>query len=352
MSKYKTIRFPKAPVSFLVDKKAAVITAILAFVALASVIVSAGIGEMNIPPWEVVKVLTGNGSDMYTLVIQTFRLPRIIAALLVGSSLAVSGAILQGIVRNPLASPDYIGITGGASVAAIGFLTVFLNPINNVLTVSIHWQPVAAFIGAMTVALIIYGLSWKRGVLPIRLVLIGIGFNEATRAVTTMLMLFGPLVLATQSKIWITGSVYGTSWEHVKTLLPWTCGFILLAFIMARNLNVQELGDEVAAGVGSAVQRQRFFLMLISAALAAGAVAFAGGLSFVGLIAPHIARKLVGSAFGALLPASALMGGLLVLLADLLGRTAFSPLDVPAGVFTSAIGAPYFIYLLYKSRNQ
>src|SRR5690606_23057848 len=127
---------------------------------------------------------------------------------------------------------------------------------------------------------------------------------------------------------------------------------LIICFILSRNINIQELGEELATGVGSAVQKQRFILLLVCTALTGNAVAFAGGIGFVGLMAPHIARRLVGSSFGALLPTSALIGGLLVMLADLIGRVAFAPLEIPAGVFTASIGAPYFIYLLYKSRNS
>jgi len=134
-------------------------------------------------------------------------------------------------------------------------------------------------------------------------------------------------------------------------LVPWTITFLLIAFFAARTINIQELGDEVATGLGGKVQKQRFLLLMISTALIGSSVAFAGGIGFVGLMAPHMARRLVGSSFGALLPASALIGGILVMTADLIGRTMFSPMEVPAGVFTAGIGAPYFIYLLFKTRN-
>lgn len=250
-----------------------------------------------------------------------------------------------------MASPDIIGITGGAGVAVVTFLAFLLDPNDNSLKVSIHWLPLAAFIGAALVAFLIYILSWKNGVTPIRLVLVGVGLDVVTRAIMEVMMIFGPLILATQSKIWITGSINGSNWDNVWTLLPWVAFIIPFTFIIARNLNIQELGDDIAKGVGSAVQWQRFTLLLVGTALAGGAVAFAGGIGFVGLMGPHIARQLVGSSYGALLPVSALVGGLIVLVADLVARTAFLPLDIPAGVFTSVIGAPYFIYLLYRSRN-
>lgn len=351
MSKYKSFRVFKGRASFLVDKKGAAIIVILLAAAIALFIVSTGLGEMKISPVSVVQVLFGGGSEMDRLVVQSFRLPRIIVALLVGMGLAVAGGILQGMIRNPLASPDILGITGGAAVAVVGFLAIFSDE-NNALTVSIKWMPVAAFIGAGIIALLVYFLAWKNGVSPIRLVLIGIGISALMQAFTTLMMIMGPIYRASQANIWITGTVHGSTWNNVITLAPWVMILLAIAFVLARNVNIQELGDEVATSVGGNVQRQRFILLMISTALIGSSVAFAGGIGFVGLMAPHMARRLVGSAFGALLPVSALIGGILVMAADLIGRTLFSPLEVPAGVFTASIGAPYFIYLLYKTRNS
>ena len=306
---------------------------------------------MNISPLSVVQVFFGGGTEMEQLVVTSFRLPRIIVALMVGISLAVAGGILQGMIRNPLASPDILGITGGAAVAVVGFLAFFSDE-NNALTVSIQWMPLAAFAGAGIIAILVYFLAWKNGVSPIRLILIGIGTSALMQALTTLMMILGPIYRASQANIWITGTVHGSTWANVSILVPWTIFFVTVALIMARKMNVQELGDEIATGVGGHVQRQRFSLLMISTALIGSSVAFAGGIGFVGLMAPHMARRLVGSSFGALLPVSALIGGILVMVADLIGRTLFSPLEVPAGVFTAGIGAPYFIYLLFKTRNS
>jgi iron complex transport system permease protein len=348
MKKYTSLRFGKS-ISFLVDKKAIIISLILLAVSVAVFLVSAGRGEMYISPLEVAKTLFGNGSDMNEIVIYTFRLPRIFVALFAGMSLAVAGAILQGMIRNPLASPDVLGITGGAAAAVVTFLTLFSDE-NHSLTISIHWLPFAAFLGATVTALLVYVLSWKNGIAPLRLVLIGVGISALMQACTTLLMITGPIYRASQSNVWITGSVYGASWKHVTLLAPWALVLLTISFLSARKMNIQELGDELAIGAGVSLQKQRFFLLLLSTALTGGAVAFAGGIGFVGLMAPHMARRLVGSSFGALLPASALLGAILVMAADLAGRTLFAPMEIPAGVFTAAVGAPYFIYLLYKNR--
>ncbi|TQR21669.1 FecCD family ABC transporter permease [Psychrobacillus vulpis] len=350
MSQYKNFRMLKGKVSFLLDKKATIVLIALVIIAAAIFVLSTGIGDMKLSPLTVLQVFFGGGTEMETLVVQSFRLPRIIVALTVGMALAVAGGILQGMIRNPLASPDILGLTGGASVAVVSFLA-FFSDTNNSLTVSIKWLPLAAFAGAGIIAMIVYFLAWKNGVSPIRIVLIGIGISALMQALTTLMMILGPIYRASQANIWITGTVYGSNWTNVAILVPWTVIFIVIALFMVKNINILELGDDIATGVGGRIQRHRFLLLLISTALVGGSVAFAGGIGFVGLMAPHMARRLVGSSFGALLPVSAFIGGILVMLADLIGRTLFSPLEIPAGVFTAGIGAPYFIYLLFKTRN-
>lgn len=349
MGKYIILR--KQKLSFLLDKQALRVITVLFVVLVLAALVSTGMGQMAIHPLNVLKALFGYGSEMEQLVITSFRLPRIVLAILAGAALAVSGAILQGIIRNPLASPDIIGIAGGASVAVVTFFALFSDRSNS-LTVSIHWLPLAAFIGAFFIGFLVYVLAWKEGVSPLRLVLIGIGLAAAMKALTTLMMILGPIYRATEANIWITGSVHAANWREVLTLLPWVLVMGMIALFRTRHLNVQELGDEVGRGLGSAIQKERLILLILSTSLAGGAVAFAGGIGFVGLMAPHMARRLVGSAYGVLIPASALIGALIVLLADLAARTLFAPLEVPAGVFTAAIGAPYFIYLLFRQRHR
>ncbi|WP_110113803.1 iron ABC transporter permease [Bacillus sp. CGMCC 1.16541] len=348
MNKHKSVRVGK--LSFLLNVPATVVLSILSILLIGLFLLSAGMGELFIGPLKIIQIIFGQGAEFEQLIVKSFRLPRIIIAILAGVCLAVAGAILQGLVRNPLASPDLIGLTGGASVAVVLFLTLFSDE-NHSLTVSIHWLPLSAFIGASVVALLLYVLAWKDGVSPITLVLIGIGLTALTKSLTTLFMIIGPIYQASQANIWITGSVYGSNWKNVYTLFPVTCLLVVISFMMVRHVNIQELGEDMAKNVGSHVQKNRLSLLLMSTALTGSAVAFAGGISFVGLLAPHIARRLVGSSFGALLPVSALIGAILVLVADLIGRTMFLPIEIPAGVFTAAIGAPYFIYLLYKQRN-
>ncbi|MFD7522519.1 FecCD family ABC transporter permease [Paenibacillus chitinolyticus] len=350
MSRYKHIRLKWPSISFVLDKRALLVTAILAVLLCLLMLVSTGTGEIKISPLQVLRTLLGMGTPQDALVIHTFRLPRVLVAVMVGAALAMAGAILQGVSRNPLASPDIIGITDGAGVFVVAFIVMTTGTSSTFLSQA-QWLPLAAFVGASLTALVIMALAWKNGLPPVRLVLIGIGIAASLSAVNTMLILLAPPVLTTQAVTWKVGSVYGSNWSHVGALALWLAVLIPILAYMARSLNVQALGDSVATSVGSRVNRQRVVLILLSTALAGSAVAFGGGITFVGLIAPHMARRLVGSAYGALLPASGLFGALVVLVSDYIGRTAFPPHDYPAGIFTACVGAPYFIYLLYKSRN-
>lgn len=347
MSKYKPLRTAGSHFSVLIEKRVVWISFILFILCLAVMIISTGVGSQYISPLNVIKVLFGGGEPMYEIIVMKLRLPRIVIAVLVGSALAVAGAVLQSMIRNPLASPDVAGITEGASLGAVLFIFLFGG------TVSIHWMPLTSIIGAFLVTGLLYILAWKKGVDPLRLVLIGIGISAAIKSVSYMLIISGPLQLAQRSLTFMTGSIYGTAWDKdVMTLLPWVAILMPLTWLQARNINIQTLGDDVASSAGAHVQKQRLILLALSVALAGAAVAIGGAIGFIGLMAPHMARKLVGSSFGSVLPVSALLGAVILLLADLVARTAFLPNDIPAGVLTAAIGAPFFMYLLYRNRNR
>lgn len=345
MIRHRIFRSKTERISFLIENKVLIILPALILISILLLILGVSVGSTMIQPLTIVENLIGIGDGEYSFIIKTLRLPRTILALMAGSSLAVSGLILQGLIRNPLASPDIIGITGGAKVTAVLFLTYFS-------AVSIKWIPIVAIIGAGISFLIIYILAWKKGVSPIRLVLIGIGIEAGMGALVTMMIVLSPTYSTSEAYIWLTGSVYGTNWNDVLAMLPWVIIFIPISISFSRKINVQELGDDLSVSFGLNVQLNRFILIIVSVALAGSAVAFAGGIGFIGLIAPHIARKLVGRSFGSLVPVSALIGGLIVMLADVVARTMFLPLDLPAGVFVSGMGAPFFIYLLYRNRNM
>ncbi len=351
MKRIQTLRTKKDRFSLLFDPKAVFIFGGLTLGLILLFILSSSLGELFVNPIDVVKVFFGQGDQSDRLVVNMFRMPRILTALFVGVGLAVSGAILQGMIRNPLASPDIIGLTGGAGVGVVSFLALFSND-DNALTVSISWMPLASFLGAILVGVLVYLFAYKNGVSPMRLVLIGIGISALTQALITMLMILGPIFRASQANIWLTGSVYGSNWNEVKIIIPVVVFLVLLSMIVARRINAQELGEETASGIGVHLERDRILFLILSTGLTGISVAFAGGIGFVGLMAPHIARRLVGSSYGALIPVSAVMGAILVMGADLIGRTLFLPVEVPAGVFTAAIGAPYFIYLLYTSKRS
>lgn len=351
MKQLKTVRLLQNKISFLLDVKASKKLTFISIMTLAVFFFSASFGDSFINPFTVIQTLFGKGSEFDQLIIVDFRMPRIFLAAFAGMALAVAGAILQGIIKNPLASPDIIGISAGGGAAVVGFLAMFSDS-NHSLTVSIEWLPLAGFIGATIVGLIVYVFAWKDGVTPTRLVLIGIGVSAFMQAITTMLMIIGPIYQASEANKWITGSVKSADWNQVQIVVPLILVLLLLTFLITRQLNVQELGDDTAASLGQSVQKARLLLIILSSSLVASAIAFAGAIGFVGLMAPHIARRIVGPSFGVLIPTSAAIGALLVMVADIIGRTAFSPLEVPAGVFTAAIGAPYFIYLLFRNPRK
>lgn len=345
-----TLRTTRFPFSYRFDRRVPLVAlAILAFTALV-LVVSVSYGEYDISPVEVVQTIFGTLDKEhpdyrnFNLVVHTFRLPRILTAFLVGAALAVSGTIMQGITRNPLADPYLLGVSGGAGLAAVSLIVWLKN-------VPLTWLPLAAFGGALLTAFVIYILAWKQGSsAPVRLILIGIAVGAVISAITSMMLLFGEINDVQQAYVWLTGSVYGRNWEHVRSLAGWLLVFLPITFLMARSLNILNLGDEIARSLGMRVEWQRGLLLVVSVALAAVAVAVAGTISFVGLVAPHITRRLVGPSHEGLLPVSALMGGALLVLADLIGRWIISPAELPVGIVIALIGAPYFMFLLYRYR--
>lgn len=337
-----SIRPRQWPVSFRVDRRVPLVLTALIGVALLSLIFNVSQGEYPVPPLEVVKTVLGLPANPdYTFVINTLRLPRALVALLVGMGLAIAGTILQGLTRNPLAAPEIIGINSGASLVAVAFIVLFPS-------IPIAWLPVAAFVGGLGAAIAIYLLAWNQGSSPVRLILVGIGLTAFTSSLTSLMITFGEINAVSQALIWLTGSVYGRSWEHLWPLLPWLVVFIPLSLVLARDLDTLNLGDNLAQGLGSRVEWTRSLLLLCTVALAGASVATAGAIGFVGLMAPHLARQLVGPSHAGLLPIAALTGACIVELADLVGRLLFAPIELPCGVITAVIGAPYFLWLLYR----
>ncbi|ELS00490.1 ABC-type Fe3+-siderophore transport system, permease component [Xenococcus sp. PCC 7305] len=340
------IRPAGLPISFKSDLRVPKVLLVLIAITLMAMVISVGYGEYYIAPLDVVKTLLGlpTANEDYGFIINTLRLPRTIVAFLVGVGLAIAGTITQGITRNRLAAPDIIGINAGAALAAVTLIVLFPN-------ISVSLIPLVAFAGALTVAIIIYLLAWQEGSSPVKLILVGIGVSLIANALSNLMITFGDINTVSQALVWLAGSVYGRSWSQVWALIPWIVVFGLVALILSRELNTLNLGDEVAQVLGSRVEWQRGFLLLTSVALAGASVATAGAVGFVGLMAPHLGRQLVGASHEGLLPVAAVMGGMLVVIADLLGRVLFAPLELPCGIITAAVGAPYFVYLLVKNRQ-
>lgn len=338
------------PESMVKKKKRALLIAAVAFILMVVMfIVSLNTGFIKISPVEVVQTIFGQGTDQQALVLFQFRLPRMIIAVLVGMGLAVSGTVLQGIVRNPLADPGIIGINAGAGMAVM----VFISFLSTDMGGSVYILPLAAFLGAALTAVVIYSLSYKRGegVSPIRLILVGVAVAAGISALMIVLTLkLDPRTyqfLAT----WLAGSIWGSSWSHVYALVPWLLVLFPFVYMKSSVLNVLNLGDSTSISLGLNLERERRILLAAAVALAASSVSVSGGIGFVGLIAPHITRQLVGSNHRYVIPISALIGGLLVLLADTIGRVVLQPSEIPAGIIVAIIGAPYFLYLLAKLKD-
>jgi iron complex transport system permease protein len=340
------VRLPGLPISFRVDKRVPPVLTLTLLATLALMVINIGVGEYPIPPLDVIRTVfhlpTANGD--FDFIVNTLRLPRMLVAALAGMALGVSGAILQGLTRNPLASPGILGINAGAGLVAVTLIVVVEQVPAGVI-------PLAAFAGAFVVALLIYVLAWRGSDSPLRLILVGIGLGAVTGALTTLMITFGEINNVQRAMIWLTGSVYGRSWDEFWAFVPWVAIFTPLAFVLARDLNVFNLGEDVAVGLGSPVVRRRALLLLAATALAASTVATAGAIGFVGLISPHLARRLVGPDHTGMLPTSAVLGAFVVVAADLVGRTLFAPVELPCGLVTAAIGAPFFIYLLWRQRK-
>ncbi|ELJ9308948.1 iron chelate uptake ABC transporter family permease subunit [Staphylococcus pseudintermedius] len=299
-------------------------------------ILSLSAGAVWISPIAVIKEVWSGDN----FILSEFRVPRMLLGILVGAALAISGAVIQGVIRNPLASPDVIGITKGASLAAVIVIIVFP-------TAPLFVLPVASFIGALVISLILSLLISWQGIKGSQLALIGMAIGAVAMALVQYLLIRNPME-ANIALVWLTGSLFGRSMDHVLTILPWLIVAIPVIFLYARKLDILHLGEEVATALGTHVQRTKMILLFTSVMLAGAAISVVGGLSFLGLIAPHIARSLVGHQHRHIVAMSGLVGALLMVIADGLARIIAPPIDIPVGVLIAIIGAPYFLYVLRK----
>ncbi len=312
-------------------------------------LISLNVGKVSISPLEVWQTIIGNGTAKQELVLFEIRLPAIILAILVGAGMALSGAVLQTVTRNELAEPGILGINAGAGLAVLIFITVFQPTLGSQSQIGTFIMPLFAFSGAILTAVLIMALSWKKGLHTIRLLLVGIGINAGFAAILTAMQLRLNPHDFMKAMVWLSGDLWATQWKYVWALLPWF--LILIPFILykSQTLNVLNLGSLISTGLGIRTEKERLILIGVSVALAGLGVTAGGGIAFLGLIAPHIARKLVGPKHEAFLPVSAMIGAFILLLADMLGKNMFF-VDIPSGVIVSIISAPYFIYLLMKSK--
>ncbi len=300
------------------------------------------LGSYHIAFFDVVKSIWNNGDEQQNFIVRTLRLPRVFSALLVGAVLAMSGAIFQGLVRNALVSPDIIGINTGASLMAVIWIAYGL---------AYNLLVLAAFLGAIVTAALIYILSWKGGIVPSRLILVGIGFGAFLSAGTTWVTLQFPIEQIRPAIVWTMGSVYGSTWGDVRLV-----GFSLLllgpaAIILMWYLRILQLGDDIGRGLGMHLELTRLALIVVGCGLAAVAVSIAGPIGFVALMVPHVARMLAGPISSSVMLFTGLLGAIFLLFADVVSQH-YLPVTLPVGVVTSAIGAPYFLYLLYKSNAR
>ena len=319
--------------------KRTIIIILFAALAFAGFIFSIVAGSVDIPLAEIWQSINGTHGGVHEKIIMNIRLPRTVVAALVGINLSLSGAILQAVMKNPLADPHIIGISSGAGLAGIAILLML--PDESWLVTPV------AFLGAMAAAVCIYILAWKNGIRPVRIILAGVAVSAFLGAGISALMIFYSDRVHS-ALMWMVGGLSARSWPHVEMMWPYTLLGVIMALIGARSINILQLGDDIAKGLGLRVELTRILLTAVAALLAASAVSVVGLLGFVGLIVPHAARLMVGTDYRFLLPASAILGAAVVTISDTIARVAFSPVELPVGILMAVFGAPFFLFLLRR----
>ncbi|MBA4699501.1 MAG: iron ABC transporter permease [Ruminococcus sp.] len=310
-------------------------------------VISMNSGKMNLTPGEVFNVVLGKGTEKQNLIVFEFRLPRIILAVLVGIGMGASGCIMQSLLRNDMASPGTLGISSGSGLFVLMFIVFFrVQGMSSIIAL-----PLLAFIGGITAAAIIYLLSYRRGkeISPTGLILTGVALGSGYGALTTLLTLKLDQNQMDFIQRWSAGSLWGDNWNYIAVLAPWVLILFVYTFYKSRILNALNLGNQTAAGLGVAVKPEFLGLSIAAVALSSGSVAVGGNFFFVGMIAPHMARKLVGPNHRLLMPASCLTASIIILLADTITRTVSLGSDVPTGIIITVLSTPYFLYLLARS---
>ncbi|MDY2882129.1 MAG: iron ABC transporter permease [Romboutsia timonensis] len=329
------------------NKKFIIVIAILVAMIFGTFLISLNMGSLSISPGDVIKTLIGQGTKAQEIAIFKLRLPRIVIGILVGTALAVAGTILQGVTKNDLADSGILGINSGAALFVV--IYIFLmngNVYDGVSNLTIFTMPIVALSGALFGAFLIYILAWKNGINSSRLLLVGIGINIAFTSILTIFQLRFTTQEFNRVMAWTNGSIWGTNWNYVIAVLPFILVITLLAMYKSRYLDALNLGDEVATGLGVEVEKERVKLIILAVVLAGVATSVAGSIGFLGLVAPHIARKLVGPKHKKLIPTAALVGSTILLVADTIARNIIAPRELSVGIVVAIIGVPYFIYLM------
>lgn len=322
---------------------------LLALLIIITGIISLGFGYSSISFTRIIHALLGQGTFKEEFVLYSIRLPRILITILAGMALAVSGAILQGLTKNDLADPGIIGVNAGAGVGVALFFLYF--PVD--ADSFIYVLPLIAFISAFLIAALIYLFSYNKedGLQPIRLILVGVGFSVACSGFMMILIASSEREKVDFIAKWLAGSIWGTDWPFILAVLPWLLLLIPYTFIKAKKLLLINFHEDVATNLGIQVEKERLYLLVTAVGLAAAAVSVTGGIAFIGLMAPHLAKNIIGAGKSLYLPVSMLIGGFLLLISDTIGRNLAEPEGVAAGIMTALIGAPYFICLLLRKNN-
>lgn len=309
---------------------------------LAVVLLSIGIGSVKFSFSELIHTLVDKPDHIKTSILFDLRLPRTIVALLVGANLAVSGALLQSVMRNPLADPGLTGISTGASFVAILLMLVFPQ--------FYSMLPLGAFLGGALACMMVFLLAWKQGIKPIRIILAGVAVNAILGGGTSLLSILHSDKIQ-GVLMWVNGSLVGKSWHHVSMLLPYSIVGLILSLTCISSANLLQLGDDAATNLGLNVNRTRILLSSVAVFLAGISVSVVGIIGFVGLIVPHISRLLIGSNYKFMLPFSMILGGIVMVFADMVARTIAAPIELPVGIIMAVVGGPFFLYLLRKGEK-
>ncbi len=325
------------------DHRHRILVGLAAFALICLVAVSLTRGSYSLGMGDLADLLGQDGGDeMVRNILFEIRMPRILLAVLCGMAMALSGTVLQVLTHNPLAAPGLVGVEAGAGLSVL--IAMILLPSN----IAVGFYPLAALTGGIAVALTIAGLAWGQGISALRLLLVGVGVTALLGAISDLLITYGQIERVESALLWLSGSLHRADWAQVHAQAIWLLISGVPVLLLARQFDLFQLGESVAGSRGLDIRRFQIVALILSVMLTASAVANVGMMSFIGLLAPHAARLLVGERQTVLLPLAALIGGGIVLLGDTIGRTAVAPLQIPAGLVMAIIGAPYLLFLLSR----